>query len=372
MKIAVVVTGGLHPSGVEQVVPSWLELFSSLAGNHEIHAFVLRHLPAACSYDLRGFRVHDLGRPSAAFGLTRMVQERALAQAVSVEGPFEVIHGIWGDPAAQLAARLGKQLGIPSIATFDSGEFESLPAIEYGSQRTIRGRAAIAEALTATRTHVCSKFMAARVEAFGALPAIIPLTSVHGARRPRSREPHEPLSILQVASLSRVKNQQLLIDAAALVEPAIVSRVDFVGEDTLDGALQRYATELKVADRVFFHGFKPQRELDRFYAGADVYVQTSLHEAAGVSVLEAAAAGLPVIGTRAGYVADWASRRAIAVAANARELADALIALQADPATAAAMAARAQKWSTANNVASMTAKFDALYRDTARTATPSP
>ena len=365
MKIAVVVTGGLHPGGVEQVVPSWLELFSSLAADHEIHAFALTHLPHPCSYALRGFQVHDLGRPSAAFGLTRMVQERALARELSVHGPFDVIHGIWGDPAAQLAARLGKQLKIPSIATFDSGEFESLPDIEYGSQRSIRGRAAIAEALSASRTHVCSKFMAAKAERAGARPVIIPLTTVHAATRRRTRRPHAPLAILQIASLSRVKNQLLLIDTLALIDPAIVSRVDLVGEDTLGGFLHRRAAQLNVIDRVFFHGFKPHGELHSFYGAADVYVQTSLHEAAGVSVLEAAAAGLPVIGTRAGYVADWASRRALTVHANAPELAAALTALHADPSAASAMALRAQKWSTANNVAAMTAKFDALYREAA-------
>jgi glycosyltransferase involved in cell wall biosynthesis len=365
MKIAVVVTGGLHPSGVEQVVPSWLELFGSLAGEHEIHAFVLKHLRHAQSYELRGFAVHDLGRPSAAFGLTRMVQERALIRELSVHGPFDVIHGLWGDPAAQLAARLGRQLGTPSIATFDSGEFESLPAIEYGSQRSSRGRAAIAEAATATRTHVCTRFMATKAERLGARPAIIPLTTVHAAGRPRTRPPQAPLAIIQVGSLSRVKNQVLLIDALALLDPAVVSRVDFVGEDTLDAMLQRRAGEMGVAGRVSFHGFKPHSELVSFYGNSDVYVQTSLHEAAGVSVLEAAAAGLPVIGTRAGYVADWAPRRAVAVNASAAELAAALTALHADATSGNAMAARAQKWSTANNVAAMAAKFDALYRDAA-------
>jgi hypothetical protein len=37
MRIAMIVTGGLHPSGTEQVVPSWLALFERLARSHEIH-----------------------------------------------------------------------------------------------------------------------------------------------------------------------------------------------------------------------------------------------------------------------------------------------------------------------------------------------
>ena len=215
MKVAVIVTGGLHPSGREQVVPSWLTLFSELATTHEIHAFVLRHLPEARSYTLLGFHVHDLGRPSAPLGLSRWAQERALAAAMTAHGRFDVIHGIWADPAGQLAVRMGKRFSRPAVATFDSGEFESMPAIEYGSQRTSRGRAAIAEALTASRVHVCSEFMAAKTRQHGVTPIVIPFTTVRstGSTGSRILDPgSRPLQLLQVASLSRVKNQRLLID----------------------------------------------------------------------------------------------------------------------------------------------------------------
>ena len=366
MKIAVVVTGGFHPSGREQVVPSWLTLFEALSASHDIHAFVLRHLPEPCRYTLRGVDVHDVGRPSAPFGLWRRACEQALARAAADHGPFDLVHGFWGDPAGQLAVRLARQLGVPSIATCDSGEFEDLALIAYGSQRSPRGRAAVKDALTATRVHVCSEYMSAKAAAHGADTVVIPLTTVRVATAPRARPPHAPLALIQVASLSLVKNQRLLIDAVALLDPAIVSRVDLVGEDTLDGRLQRHALEQKVASRVVFHGFKAQDQLGAIYRNADVYVQTSLHEAAGVSVLEAAAAGLPVIGTRAGYVADWAGRRAIALdVVDPEHLAAALAALHANSASAARMAARAQKWSTAHNATAMAAQFDLLYRETA-------
>jgi hypothetical protein len=143
MKIAMVVTGGLHPSGDEQVVPSWLALFERLAARHEIHAFALKHLATPRTYTLRGFTVHDLGRPSAPIGLARWAQERALARALDAHGPFDLIHGFWADPAGQLAARAGRRLRIPSVVTCDSGEFVSLPQIKYGSQRTSNGRRAV-------------------------------------------------------------------------------------------------------------------------------------------------------------------------------------------------------------------------------------
>ena len=363
MKIAVVVPGGLHPSGWKQVVPSWLALFGELAKRHEIHAFVLRHLYEPTTYTLLGFTVHDLGRPSLPFGFTRWAQERALGFALKKYGPFDLVHGFFADPAGRLAARAGQRLGIPSVVTCDSGEFVSLRQIEYGSQRTARGRAAVAEALAlATRVHVCTEFMATLAKPHGVSPIVIPLTTVTG-RDPGtgSREPGMVLRLLQVASLSRVKNQRLLIDALPIIRRTINAHVDLVGEDTLEGELQRHAGRLGLADHVTFHGFVPQDGLDRFYGSADIYVQTSLHEAAGVSVLEAAAAGLPVVGTPAGYVADWAPERAAVIDAPTPEsLADAIATVTAN--AESSRAAAAQTWTRERHVRSAAAGFESVFR----------
>jgi glycosyltransferase involved in cell wall biosynthesis len=366
MKIAVVILGGLHPSGREQVVPSWLALLSELATTHEVHAFVLRHLPEPSTYTLLGFHVHDLGRPSAPLGLSRWKQERALAASMSAYGRFDIIHGVWGDPAGQLAVRMGKRFGRPAIVTFDSGEFEALPAIDYGSQRTSRGRAAINEALTASRLHVCSEFMAAKARQRGVVPIVIPLTTIRGGTSRFPDPGSRPLRLLQVASLSRVKNQRLLIDALPRLAHSIDVQLDLVGEDGLGGELQRHAAALGVDHRVRFHGFKARQELEAFYSSADIYVQSSLHEAAGVSVLEAAAAGVPVIGTRKGYVADWAPDRAVAIDhPNAEATADAISSLHRDPSRVIAMTEKAKAWALERDASWVAARFEELYRDTA-------
>ena len=80
MRLAMVVTGGLHPSGREQVVPSLLALLARLARRHEVHAFALRHLARPQTYDLHGFTVHDLGRPTAPLGLRRRVKAARCAK----------------------------------------------------------------------------------------------------------------------------------------------------------------------------------------------------------------------------------------------------------------------------------------------------
>jgi glycosyltransferase involved in cell wall biosynthesis len=367
MKIAMVVPGGLHPSGLYEIVPSWLALFELLAKSHDIHAFALKHLEQPQSYSLRGFMVHDLGRPSMPFGLSRSAQERALTRALDEHGPFDLIHGFYADPAGRLAARAGKRLGIPSVVTCDSGEFVSMPSIDYGSQRTARGRRAVAEACAlATKVHVCTNFMAALAKAQGVETVVIPLTSVDaGASAITPSRPRESdtFRIVQVASLSRVKNQRLLLDALPMIRKTIDARVELVGEDTLAGELQKHAATIGVDAHVTFHGFLAQPGVLQILPRSDLYVQTSLHEAAGVSVLEAAAAGVPTVGTRGGYVADWSPSKALAIGdATPESLAAGIVKLCEDADRRRSIAAEARAFSIAHHASWSAAQFDQLYR----------
>jgi glycosyltransferase involved in cell wall biosynthesis len=364
MKLAMVVAGGLHPSGTEQVVPSLLALFERLAKSHEVHAFALRHLPDRQTYALRGFTVHDLGRPSGLLWMSpRPAQLDALVSAMSSEGPFDLVHGFWGDPAGMHAVGAGRVAGIPAVVTCDSGEFTSIRSIGYGSQRTRRGRNAVAQAVTgAARVHVCSQYMASLAAQYHIETIVIPLVSEAAVIGRPIAQPR-PLTILQVASLSKVKNQRMLIDALALVRQQIDAHLDLVGEDTMGGELQRYAARRGLADRVTFHGFLPQSELPARFTAATVYAQSSLHEAAGVSVLEAAAAGVPIVGTRVGHLADWDGVRATAIAQpDPVMMADAILRLHADPARARALADAAAHWTRAHHADAIASRFEALYQ----------
>lgn len=346
MRIAVVMIGGLHPSGREQIIPVYLGLFRRIAQRHEVHAFVLRHLPEPTTYDLAGITVHDLGRPSAPVGLTRLAQWRALRGAMRGAGPFDLVHGIWADPAGLLAAAAGRRLGIPSVVTCTSGEFVAVPEIEYGLQRRWQTRAIVRTAgAWASTVHVASRHAATlATETLGVTPVTIPLgVDVPAAVPARAEGP--PWRLLQVASLNRVKDQAPLVDAVAMLAPELDVHLDLVGEDTLNGALQARAAAAGVSDRIAFHGVLPQDAIAPLRAQAHLYVQTSRHEGAGVSVMEAAAAGVPIAGTRVGYVADWAPSAASAVPdGSPAALATAIRELLDRPDRRASLAAEARRF----------------------------
>lgn len=71
------------------------------------------------------------------------------------------------------------------------------------------------------------------------------------------------------------------------------------------GDRKRYTTlaeKYGVSDKVIF--LKPQREIEKFYAAADIFILPSLYDPFSNATLEAMAAGLPVITTKNNGVAE--------------------------------------------------------------------
>jgi glycosyltransferase involved in cell wall biosynthesis len=364
VRLAFVLTGGLHPSGRYEVTPVWLTLLERLAARHEVHAFVVRHLKEPQSYTLNGFQVHDLGSPGRGGALGRAAQSRALRKAVRSHGPFDLMHGVLANPSGLLTVFAAKRLGIPSVVTCDSGEFTSIPSINYGLQLTATGRT-ISRVVCgmAKRIHVTTKYMLQLAMMNGWHPVRIPM-GIDLALFPPRETPAEgpPWRLLKVGSLNHVKNQRQLIDAVALVRRELNVELDLVGEDTLGGALQAHAVSLGLGDHVHVHGFVPQDALAPFYARAHAYVQSSLHDAAAIAVLEATAVGVPVVGTNVGYVAEWAPNAAIAVPTDdAPALASAIVAVLRNPAREA-LAVKAREFVVEHDVEWTARAFEKLYQ----------
>jgi glycosyltransferase involved in cell wall biosynthesis len=98
------------------------------------------------------------------------------------------------------------------------------------------------------------------------------------------------------ARLSPQKGLNYLIDAL----PAILARVAnlhvlLVGDGPLQASLQEQVDQLQLTDRVHFAGYR--RDVPRYLSALDVFVLPSLFEGLPLSILEAMAAGLPVVAT---------------------------------------------------------------------------
>ena len=115
-------------------------------------------------------------------------------------------------------------------------------------------------------------------------------------------QPLNHLTILCVARIDRQKNQMMIVEALAKHPEMTARLVGPVTQQDYRAELERRAVELGVADRVAFVGaLRPgSPELLGEYAKADVFVLPSRHEPFGIVVLEAWAAGLPVVASDVG------------------------------------------------------------------------
>jgi len=268
-----------------------------------------------------------------------------------------------------LAAIAARRAGVPSLVTFDSGEFVSHPDIDYGLQRSWRGRRQVSlAARLATRITVCSEYMQALARRCGVETELAPFGTAFSITNPvGDRQSGPPWRLLQVASLNRVKDQRTLLDAIT----RIVARVrdvhlDLVGEDALGGEMQALANRLGIAAHVTFHGFRPADEIRAFIARAHLFVQSSRHEGAGLAVLEAAADGLPTVGTRVGYVADWTPSASVGVpVGDATALADAVVSLLENPSERDRLAQAARARAAAYHSDRTAARYAQIYRELA-------
>lgn len=102
-----------------------------------------------------------------------------------------------------------------------------------------------------------------------------------------------------VGRLAEVKRQDLLLRSFARLGPQQANaHLLLVGDGPLMGALQALAESLGIADRVHFAGYQAHPE--RLLQAMDVFALTSRLEGMPLAVLEAWAAGLPVIASRVG------------------------------------------------------------------------
>jgi glycosyltransferase involved in cell wall biosynthesis len=374
MRIGLVVTGGVDRSGRERVMPSLLWLIERLARRHEVHVFALHHYREACVYPLLGATVHDVGRVDGPPGLRRVRLRRRLAAAIdSAAVSLDVLHAYWAMPAGALATDAGHGLRIPVVATLDSGELVALDDIGYGLQRRWIDRHVVAAVIQrAARITVTTTYM--RNLAAAIAPAarldIVPI-GIDTVAFPRVEHPDgPPWRLLRVASLNRVKDYPMLLRALARLVGALPAvHLDIVGEDTLDGATQSLARTLGVDRHVTFHGVQPTDVVSRFYQRAHLHIVSSRHEAAGIVVLEAAAAGVATVGTCVGFVADWSNgtpERAVAVpAGDDAALAQAVLDLVRDPRRRRQLADAARDWTVAHDADWTAQEFERIYAEVA-------
>ena len=159
---------------------------------------------------------------------------------------------------------------------------------------------------------------------------VIP-NAVDVAAAPCTRHDNDPPRIVSVGRLAAPKDALTLVRALAAVGPIPFSAL-LVGDGPDRPAMEAEVRSLNLEDRVELAGSRA--DVPSLLAAADVFVLSSRSEGAPISILEAMAAGLPVVASDVGgvgeLVADGETGLLVPSADPAR-LAEALRALLPDP-----------------------------------------
>ena len=179
--------------------------------------------------------------------------------------------------------------------------------------------------------------------------SIIPsgLRSRHASAPPRLRAelriPGDDHLVLAVGHLYHNKGHRDLLDAIALLPPPFDrTHVAIAGRGPLEEALRAHAQDLGVADRVHLLGLRA--DVPDLLAGADLFVLPSHQEGLSIALLEAMAAGLPIVATDVGDTSealDLGAAGSVVPARSPARLSTAIHQLLADPAIAMALGRRA-------------------------------
>jgi glycosyltransferase involved in cell wall biosynthesis len=360
VKIALVVPGGVDRSGEYRVIPALLALVKRLAARHDVHVFALRQQSRPDTWPLLGARVHNVG---AGWIRTRTV--RAI-WGEHRSAPFDIVQAIWSGACGLAAVTAARTLRIPSLVHVAGGEPARLPDIRFGGRLTWRGRLQELVSLRGACVVTAASAPLVRMLAeLGCSAERLPLGVDLELWPPRDPVPRGggPARLIHIASLNPVKDQPTLLGALArLARDGIAFQLDVIGEDTMDGRIQALAADLGLASQVRFHGFLTHRQLLPLARSADLLVMSSRHEAGPLALLEAAALGVPTVGTAVGHIAEWSPEAALAApVGDSAALANAIRSVLADENLRLRLAREARARAVRENADATAAGFEALY-----------
>lgn len=290
--------------------------------------------------------------------------EAALKRLLS-RRPFHVLHG-WTPHASILAAQVSGVLGLPLVQRQPTNieeehRYEAAYTAAYWRELRLSYAAADAVIVPSPVLVDCTRRLC------GVRNPVVISNSIDVDASPvwqQPTAPGRPFEMAFVGRLCRQKDPMTLIEATAYLPDSLDWRLCIFGDGYLREAVTARAHELGVSTRVCFQGF------DRKWAsaGVDVLVMPTRYEGMSNALLEAAAAGMPVVAT------DIPENRAVIESGrhgllvppgDAQALAGAIAALASDPDYARRLGAAARDHVRRFSPGAMVAAHESLYEELA-------
>lgn len=326
-------TKGLGPGGAERLLVTHAAVTDPDRVTYEA-AYLLphkRHLVP--ELEALGVVTHDLASP-------RDVDPRWLRRMGQLieEGSFDVVHAHSPAPAAQ-ARLLVRSIPRSRRPAFVYTEHNRWPSHSRATRAANTATFGLNDAVITVSDEVRSSMAdrhaaAARTIVHGIdVDAVAPLRADRDVVRAELGVAPDQVLAVTVANFRAPKGYPDLLEAASRVAS---KRPDvhfvIVGQGPLEDELRAEHARRGLGATVTILGYRP--DAARVTAAADLFVLASHHEGIPVAVMEALAAGVPVVATRVGGLAeaidDGMSGRLVP-ARRPQLLADAVVELADDP-----------------------------------------
>lgn len=289
-----------HVGGAEVAVKELTDRMLDL----EFHMVTLRFSPTDLVYEKVGnVHVYRIGTGAASTWAKFTFQFKAAheAEKLHAEHNFDALWAIMAHSAGVPAALFKKHNPhIPYILNLQEGD----PPNEI--ERTMRPLWWLFKRAftSADVVQPLSNFLAAwaRRMGYGGPVEIIP-NGVDAKRFVGDKVPHERVVLVTSSRLVKKNAVDTIIRALPLLPNYTQLVVAGVGPE--ESSLKRLVTDLKLEQRVVFKGFVPHSELPALLHRSDIFIRPSRSEGQGASFIEAMAAGLPVVATQEGGIADF-------------------------------------------------------------------
>jgi len=234
-------------------------------------------------------------------GVHRRVS-RAFCSATrrALPGPPDVIHAHYPYPCGSAALELARGWGCPVVLTLHGSDVNLLPSRGPLARRLFIEAVCGADCVIAVSDELarCTESIAGRLPRV--LPIGIDLTFRCGSRSDAAAArnalglPIEGTLLLFVGSLVPAKGVRHLLAAMPVLRQHGVTAV-FIGEGPLRSSVEASPGSLAV-------GLKPNDQVAEYMAAADLLVLPSDREGMPTVLIEAGAAGLPVVATSVGGI----------------------------------------------------------------------
>ncbi len=355
-RIAIIVPGGIGNGKFLQGVPSMVNLIEKLSKDFEIVVYSLIKTEikeVSKNYKLKSIPA-SIKSPSwvkALLLLPRFLIDHLLNR-------YDMVHAFWALPAGLLAVKLSKLLKIPCIVTLQGGETANLPEINYGNILNERSKKNTLEVCRKTdKLIVLTNFQLAQLRSLGMLRDDIDIIP-YGAEEKlfqfnKTKDFAEPFKFIHVANLTEVKDQVTLLKVYKIISDKINCQLTIVGDDFLQGNIQKLVKDLGLKD-VSFVDAVPHQQLSKYLLESHFMLHTSLHEAQAVVINEAMSSGVIVCGSSVGLIYDLHTD--FCISADCRDyikLAEKILDLISDKERIEKMRTSAYNWSV-NHSASWT------------------